>query len=122
MNRNNSWSNVYLLLTTGHMQNQQRQSFRTAEQLTEVFNHIPDCKMNELHFLTDSSNGLRGVVGRMLTLQAKESFASLTAEKKSTIVELVLSKGYALASVSYEYKRELWKKEALSGTVILIDS
>jgi len=57
-----------------------------------------------------------------IRLQAKESFASLSAEKKNTVMELVLSKGYTLASVSYNYKRELWQKDVTSGTVTLIDN
>jgi len=57
----------------------------------------------------------------VIRLQSKESFASLSSEKKSTIMELVLSKGYTLASVSYGYKRELWQKAA-SGTAVEIDS
>jgi len=58
----------------------------------------------------------------MLRLQAKDAWSSFSAEKKSTIMELILSKGYTLASVAYEYKRELWQKNTTSGTVALIDS
>ena len=56
-----------------------------------------------------------------IRLQAKESFTTLSAEKKHTIMELVLSKGYTMASIAYEYKRELWQKDT-SGIVVLLDS
>jgi len=43
----------------------------------------------------------------LIRLQAKKIFDSIPDEKRSSIMELVLSKGYALASVSYGSKREL---------------
>jgi hypothetical protein len=69
-------------------------------------------------YFTDAEGSETGII----RLQATGLFASFSTEKKNTVMEFVLSKGYTLASVAYEYKRELWKKDQFSNTVALLDS
>jgi len=57
----------------------------------------------------------------VIQLQAKGYYASLSAEKKSTIMELVLQNRF-LCSVSYNNKQELWQKDSQSGKVNIVDN
>jgi hypothetical protein len=84
----------------------QTNNFQQEEFLSQFGTHFESVEMTET-----------GII----RLQAKESFTSLSAERKSIIMEFVLSRGYTLAFVTYEYKRELWQRDT-SGTAVLLDS
>ena len=59
----------------------------------------------------------------VIRLEAKDAYSSLPAEKKNTVMEIVLSKwDQTLVSVSYGYKRELWQKKSVFDTAVLLDS
>jgi len=53
-------------------------------------------------------------------LSAKENYSSLSLEKKISVIEFILSEWKEkLVVVSYQYKRELWEKNASNETVLL---
>jgi len=103
---------IFLLIATGLIQHVFSQTNSEQESFKQLILTQYDDYFEKVQFTKEG----------LTYLSAKEDYFSLSLEKKTSVMEFVLSKWEKkLVVVLFQYKRELWEKNA-SNTTVLLDS
>ena len=103
---------IFLIIATGLIQQGFSQTNSEQESFKQLILTQYDDYFDKVEFTKEG----------LTSLSAKEEYASLSLEKKTAVMEFVLSKWKKkLVVISYRYKRELWERDD-SNTTVLLDS